>query len=395
MSLRKMMDGIYAVGGIDWHRKSFDELTPLHEGTTYNCYYIEGSEKNVLIDTIEPKMMHVLLGNLKRLGVKRLDYVISNHAEQDHSGSLPKILEIFPEAKLVTNAKAKPMLQDLLLLPEERFLLIEDGATLSLGNWTLEFILFPWVHWPETMFTFLREKKILFSGDLFGSHYASSELFASAHDEALYDGAKRYFAEIMYPFRQNIANGFEKITGLQPSVIAPTHGPVYDNPQTILSLYRDWTSGMMRNKVVIPFISMHGSTEVMVNYFIDCLIDRGIEAVPFHLSHVDVGQMAMEIIDAPTVVVGVSAVLGGMHPAMAYILYFLNLMRPSIKHVGILASYGWGSKMLEHIQSSITNYKPELLEPVMVKGFPKEGDFGLIEKLADTIAEKHHGLGIR
>ncbi len=216
----------------------------------------------------------------------------------------------------------------------------------------------------------------------------------SAHDEALYDGAKRYFAEIMYPFRQNIASGFEKILSLGPSLIAPTHGPVYDKPEVILSLYRDWTPGVMRNKVIIPFISMHGSTEVMVNYLIDRLIDRGIEAVPFHLSHVDVGQLAMELIDTPTVVVGVSAVLGGMHPAMAYILYFLNLMRPGVKHVGVLASYGWGSKMLDHIQSSITNYKPEFLEPVMVKGFPKEGDFVLIDKLADTILEKHRSLGI-
>ncbi|MCX7882467.1 MAG: FprA family A-type flavoprotein [Brevinematales bacterium] len=394
MSLRKLREGIYAVGGIDWHRTSFDELTPLHEGTTYNCYYLEGSEKNALIDTIEPKMMHVLLGNLNRLNVKKLDYVISNHAEQDHSGSLPKILDIFPEAKLVTNAKAKPLLQDLLLLPEERFLVIEDRQTLSLGNRTLEFILFPWVHWPETMFTFLREERILFSGDLFGSHYASSEIFASAHDEALYEGAKRYFAEIMYPFRQNISTGFDKITGLQAAMIAPTHGPVYDNPTTILSLYREWTSGKMRNKVILPFVSMHGSTEVMVNYLIDRLIDRGIEAVPFHLSHVDVGQLAMELIDTPTVVIGVSAVLGGMHPAMAYILYFLNLMRPGVKQVGILASYGWGSKMLEQIQASITNYTPEILEPVMVKGFPKENDFALIDKLADTIAEKHKALGI-
>ncbi|URA10437.1 FprA family A-type flavoprotein [Thermospira aquatica] len=394
MSLRKITEGIYAVGGIDWHRTSFDELTPLHEGTTYNCYYIEGSEKNVLIDTIEPKMLHVLLGNLSRLGVKKLDYVVSNHAEQDHSGSLPKILEIYPEAKLVTNAKAKPMLQDLLLLPDERFLVIEDRTTLSLGNRTLEFILFPWVHWPETMFTFLREERILFSGDLFGSHYASSYLFSSQHDVDMYEGSKRYFAEIMYPFRQNIASGFEKILSLNARMIAPTHGPVYDNPDVILSLYREWISDKMKNKVLLPFISMHGSTEVMINYLIDRLIDRGIEAIPFHLSHVDVGQLAMELIDAPTIVVGVSAVLGGMHPAMAYILYFLNLMRPAIKHVGIVASYGWGSRMLEHIQGSITNYKPEILTPVMVKGFPKPNDFAALDTLADTIAEKHRALSL-
>ena len=397
MSLRQISDEIYAVGGIDWHRKSFDELTPLHEGTTYNSYYIQGSEKNALIDTIEPKMMHVLLENLRRLNVTKLDYVISNHAEQDHSGSLPKILEIYPEAKLVTNAKAKPMLQDLLLIPEDRFLVIEDRQTLSLGNRTLEFILFPWVHWPETMFTFLREERILFSGDLFGSHYASSDVFASAHDDSLYDGAKCYFAEIMYPFRQNIAGGFEKILALNPTMIASTHGPVYDRDhvQKIIKLYQEWTSGKMRNKVVIPFISMHGSTEVMVNYLIDRLIDRGIEAVPFHLSHVDVGQLAMELIDTPTVVVGVSAVLGGMHPAMAYILYFLNLMRPGIKHVGIVASYGWGSKMLEQIQSSITNYKPELFDPILVKGFPKQSDFESLDKLEDTIQKRHSSLGLQ
>jgi len=176
MKPRKIKDGIYWVGAVDWDRRLFDDLIPLPDGTSYNAYLIQGSDKTALIDTVEPEMSHILLSRLKQLGVERIDYVIANHAEQDHSGSLPKILDMYPNAKVVCTTKCKGLLMDLLLIPENKFKTVEDRETLSLGDKTLEFIHAPWVHWPETMVTWLEEDKILFSCDFFGSHIATTDL---------------------------------------------------------------------------------------------------------------------------------------------------------------------------------------------------------------------------
>lgn len=199
MTVRKVKENIYWVGAVDWDRRLFDELIPLPDGTSYNAYLVGGNEKIALIDTVDPTKEDVLVDNLDKVGIKRVDYVISNHAEQDHSGALPRILELFPEAKVVTNPKCKALLMDLLLVPEEKFITVEDGQELSLGGKTLKFMFAPWVHWPETMLTYLREDRILFSCDFLGSHLATSDLFVS-EEAKVYQAAKRYYAEIMMLF---------------------------------------------------------------------------------------------------------------------------------------------------------------------------------------------------
>ncbi len=181
---RQLKPNIYSVGAVDWDRRLFDELIPLPDGTSYNAYLVRGGERTALIDTVDPTMTEVLTKNLHQLEGKDVDYVIVNHAEQDHSGSLPKILDIYPPAKVVCTLKCKGILMDLLLIPGDKFITVEDGETLSLGEKTLEFIHAPWVHWPETMLTYLREDKVLFTCDFLGSHLATSDLFVT--DEAPY-----------------------------------------------------------------------------------------------------------------------------------------------------------------------------------------------------------------
>ena len=209
MRTKKITDGVYWMGAVDWDRRLFDSLVPLPDGTTYNAYLVEGSEKTALIDAVDPDMVDTLLGHLE--GVEKLDYVVCQHAEQDHSGTIALVLDLYPEAKVVTNAKAKSMLMDLLLIPEEKFIVVGDGETLSLGDKTLTFILTPWVHWPETMSTYLSEDKILFSCDFFGSHIATSDLFVRDQGR-VHEAAKRYFGEIMMPFRSIIARNLEKLS---------------------------------------------------------------------------------------------------------------------------------------------------------------------------------------
>jgi len=391
--MRKIKKDIYAVGAIDWDARLFDRLIPLPDGTSYNSYLIKGSEKTALLDTVEPDKTQDLLDNLIQCGIDRIDYVISHHAEQDHSGSLPDILLMFPDAMVVTNPKCQQMLIDLHHIEQDKFITVEDRETLSLGNKTLEFIYLPWVHWPETFGTYLREDKILFPCDFFGAHLASSSLFAD--DKAtVYESAKRYYAEIMMPFRKQVNANIEKISDLEINIIAPSHGPVHKRPEFIVDAYKDWASDNVKNEVLIPYVSMHGSTAAMVTYFVNALIQRGITVKQFELSTVDIGKLAIAFVDAATIVIGSPTVLIGPHPCAAYAAFLANALRPKTKFASIIGSYGWGGKMAEQLTALLPNLKAEILEPVIVKGHPKNENFAALDKLADNILAKHKELNI-
>jgi flavorubredoxin len=390
MKARQIRSNVYWVGAIDWDRRLFDALIPLPDGTSYNAYLIQGSQKVALIDTVDPSMTHVLMAFLEDVPV--IDYVIANHAEQDHSGSIPQVLARYPNAKVVTTPKGKDMLEALLLVPEDRFITVNDGETLSLGNKTLEFIHAPWVHWPETMLTYLREDKILFPCDLFGSHLATTDLYV-VDERRVYEAAKRYFAEIMMPFRTSIEKHLERLKSYKIDVIAPSHGPIYDKPSFIMEAYRDWVFDPPKNIVVLPYISMHASTQKMVDYFVGALTDRGVTVKQFNLAATDVGKLAMALVDAATLVIGTPTVLVGPHPNVAHAAFLANALRPRLQFISIIGSYGWGSKAVEQLTAMIPNLKAEVLTPVLSKGFPREEDFKALDNLANTIADKHKARG--
>ena len=386
MKARQIKPNVYWVGAIDWDRRLFDALVPLPDGTSYNAYLVQGSHKVALIDTVDSSMADVLMSYLKDIPV--VDYVIANHAEQDHSGTLPQVLGKYPEAKVVTTPKGKGMLMDLLLIAEDRFIAVNDGETLSLGDKTLEFIHTPWVHWPETMLTYLQGDKVLFPCDLFGSHLASTDLYVN--DEGrVYEAAKRYYAEIMMPFHTNIEKHLEKLKDYQIDVIAPSHGPMYDKPGFILDAYRSWVFDPPGNIVVLPYISMHGSTQKIVEYFVGSLADKGVTVKQFNLSVADIGKLAMALVDAATMVIGTPTVMIGPHPNVAYAAFLANALRPKLHFISIVGSYGWGGRVVEQLQGMIPNLKVEVLQPVISKGFPKEADFSALDSLAGTIARKH------
>jgi flavorubredoxin len=389
---REIKRGIYFVGAVDWDRRLFDSLIPLPDGTSYNSYLIKGSEKTALIDTVDPTMEQVLVNHLDELKVKNIDYVIANHAEQDHSGAIPRVLEKYPEAKLVCSPRCKGMLIDLLLVAEDRFITVEDKETISLGDRTLEFIHAPWVHWPETMLTYLREDKILFPCDLFGSHLATSNLYVTDEGQ-VYEAAKRYYAEIMMPFRTNIQKNLDKIKDYPIAVIAPSHGPMYDKPEFIIKAHRDWAFCEPKNIVVLPYISMHGSTRRMVAYFVEALAQRGVTVKQFDLTVTDLGKLAMALVDAATIVIGTPTVHAGPHPGAAYAASLANVVRANVKFASIIGSYGWGGKTVEQLVAMIPNLRVELLPTVIVKGYPREADFKALDNLAETIARKHKEQG--
>jgi flavorubredoxin len=386
MKARRIREGVQWMGSVDWDRRLFDSLIPLPDGTSYNAYLVQGSEKTALLDTADPSMQDVLLFQLEK--VPHIDVVVAQHAEQDHSGAIPEVLRRYPTAQVLTTPKGKGMLVDLLCVAEDRIVPVEDGETLSLGDKTLEFVHLPWVHWPETMGTYLPEDRILFSCDFFGSHLATTDLYVT--DEArVYEAAKRYYAEIMMPFRRIIQRNLQKLEGREIDLIAPSHGPVYDRPTFILDAYRDWVAEDPKNVAVLPYASMHGSTERMVDYLVSALAEQGVTVYRFDLAVTDIGKLAISLVDAATVVLGTPTVHMGPHPLVFYAAHLANALRPKLRFASVIGSYGWSSNAIEQIQGLIPNLNVEILEPVLCRGFPREADFEALDRLAVAIAGKH------
>jgi flavorubredoxin len=198
----------------------------------------------------------------------------------------------------------------------------------------------------------------------------------------------------MMPFRTIIRKNLETLKNLKIQIIAPSHGPLYNNPEFILDAYKDWTSDNTKNEVVIPYVSMHGSTQHMVDYLVDSLIERGLIVKPLNLTYIDMGELALDLVDATTMVIASPTVLTGPHPSVVYATYLANALRPKLKFVSVMGSYGWGGRMLDQITGMIGNLRVEMITPLIIKGFPKEEDYKKIDAMADEITAKHEQLGI-
>jgi flavorubredoxin len=391
MKRRALSDSVDLLGAIDWDRRLFDALIPLPHGTSYNAYLVKGGEKTALIDTVDPVMWPELEAQL--CDVPAVDYVIHQHGEQDHSGSLPFVLDRYPDAVVVTNEKCKAELIDHLHVSEARFRVVADGEALPLGGKTLTFVFTPWVHWPETFCTWLEEDKILFSCDFLGSHLATSDMYAG--HSVVYGPAKRYYAEIMMPFAGQVTKNVEKVSAYPIEIIAPSHGPLFNKPAQIMDAYREWAGGEPRNVVCLAYVSMHDSTRLMVDRLTQALVEHGVAVERHELTAVDLGDLAMSLVDAATIVIGTPTVLTGPHPFAANAAYLAGVLRPKARYATVIGSYGWAGKTVDKLVALMPNLKVELLDPVMVKGMPRDEDYAALESLAATIAEKHRGLALR
>ncbi len=391
----KEIDGtsVFYIGLNDSDRVIFDELIPLEKGTSYNSFLIKGSEKTAIIDTMYPPFSDIYLNNLDNNDIKTVDYIIANHGEQDHSGSIPYLLQKYPEAKVVTNAKCKTNLVEMLLIDETKIITVNDKEELSLGDKTLQFIMAPAVHWPDTMFCYLKEDKILFTCDFLGAHLPFDDLWAKCDDE-LYSMAKRYYAEIMMPFRVMCSKYIKVVRDINPNYVMPSHGPLYKNPDFILNAYADWTSDVPKNLVVMPYVSMYGSTEEMAEYVKKGLENKGIKVYAHDLIRDDLGELALQLVDCATILVGASMVLAGPHPAAISACVLVNALKPKLKFASFIGSYGWGGNLFGVLSTLFTSIKPEVIEPVQIKGKLKNDDYKKLDILINRIAEKHKSIGI-
>jgi flavorubredoxin len=392
MDPRTLTERVSVLGGIDWHRRLFDALIPLPDGTSYNAYLVRGSEKTALLDTADPRTGNELMGQLAQYPEVRIDYVVAHHAEQDHAGMLPEVLARYPDAQVLATPKCKEMLVALLHLDESRIQVVQNDEVVSLGDRSLQFIFAPWVHWPETMLTYVPEERLLFTCDFFGAHYTTSRVCVEG-EAAVVNAAKRYYAEIMMPFRKPIEKHLQRLSALDIAMIAPGHGPVWDEPALIFDAYREWVTGPPRNMAVIPFVSMHGSTAEMVDYLVAALVREGVQVKPFDLTVTDLGELAMALVDAGTIILASPTVLGGAHPQAAYAASLANALRPKAAFASVIGSYGWAGGAARTLVEMMPGLRVELLDPVEVKGKARPEDFAALDQLAATVGAKHREQG--
>lgn len=386
-NIREIAHDVYWVGVRDWNRRIFDALIPLPRGTTYNAYLVIGTDKKALIDTVNPGFEKELEEKISKItDPAKIDYVIMNHAEPDHAGCIPYVMSMNKGAKLVTTSKGAKMAQTFYEVPENRTVVTTDGGSIDLGGKTLEFIEAPMLHWPETMFTYLSENKILFPCDFLGLHVAQG--FYDDEVEDLLVHAQRYFGEIMMPFRTMGLKALERIGRLEIQMIAPSHGPIHRNPNRILEAYKQWVNGKTKQKVTVVYTSMWNSTEKMVRQMVDVLTSEGIDVSLYNLLVADLGDLAKDLVDSRAIVLGTPTVLGGAHPLAVYAAYLVKALRPPARYGAVLSSYGWGGGAVKQVQDILGKTPMEIVGVIETNGPPTQNDVSKINELGKALASK-------
>jgi flavorubredoxin len=378
--------GVYAVGAKDWNRQVFDAFIPTPKGTSYNSYLVKGINKTALIDTVARGFENELIAKIAQLtDLSMLDYLIMNHAEPDHGAAIPLILKS-SNATLITSEKGASMAGRFYGVPPERIRTVKDGDTIDLGGRTLRFVEAPWTHWPETMWTYLVEDRLLFSCDFFGAHSAHG-IYADDVDDIIHL-AKSYFAEIMMPFRAFAKRAIDKINSLEIAMIAPSHGPVYKNPNRIIDDYRRWVAGVTRPKAIIAYVTMWNSTEMLAKAMYEALLSCDVEVKIYNLSLDGLDNLAADIVDSRAIVVGTPTVLSSIHPVASNALNIIRVLKPPLKYGAILTSYGWGKGAVKAAIEFFDSAKIEMVGVIEVNGPPLDDDFQKIAELAHLLASK-------
>ena len=341
----KVANDIYWVGAVDWNARSFHGHTySTKRGTTYNAYLII-DEKIVLVDTVLPAFSAELIEKIKKIvAPEKIDYIIANHVETDHSGAMPEIMKLCPKAKVFCTAKGKEGLFKH-YYGNWDFQVVKAGDKINLGKKTLTFIEAPMIHWPDSMFTYCPEEQLLMPNDAFGQHYATSERFDDETDAcSLMDEAAKYYGNILWPLSSVILKKIEEVMKMNIAIktIAPSHGIIWrKDPMKIVNAYLGWAKNETKSKVVVVYETMWQSTEKMARKIAEGITDCGIEVKLFDIAQSDRTEVIKEMMDARGFVIGSSTHDNDMLTAIAGFLQFLKGLRPQKRVACVFGSYGW------------------------------------------------------
>ena len=381
---------VYWVGAIDWNGRDFHGFTT-PGGTTYNSYLVVG-EKTALIDTVKSPFAGEMLRRISQIiDPSKLDYIVVNHMELDHSGSLAE-LKKQTDAKILISKRGIDILNGYFKGSGSEnwdIEIVKTGDQLDLGGKTLMFLEATMLHWPDSMETFLKEDRILFSNDGFGQHIATSKRYDFEIGDVLPDAAE-YYANILMPFHMPLLRylGVLNELGIEPMQIAPSHGIIWKQDlQKILKAYRSWANGEVREKVLVIYDTMWGSTEAMANEIVEAVQDAGVEVKLLHLRKNTRSQIMKEILDAASFAVGSPTLNNGIFPTVGDFLVYLKGLRPQKKKAMAFGSYGWGGGAVKIVEQELKSAGIEVIEPgLQVRYRPYEKELERCRKLGEQLA---------
>jgi len=385
--------GIYDVGVIDWNIRDFHGYST-YRGTSYNAYLIL-DEKITLIDTVKKEFADELMENISSIvDPNSIDYVISNHTEPDHSGGLARVMHRIGEDKPLYCSKMGAKNLALHFPQKWNFKAVGSGEELSIGKRKLTFLETRMLHWPDSMFTYLQNEKILFSSDAFGQHYAGHEKFDDVIGDAIMPHAKKYFANILLPYSNLILKLVEQVTalGLEFNMICPDHGVIWrQDPAKIIQAYIEWSKQEPEKKAVVIYDTMWHSTEKMANAITVGLIDCGVTVKPMHLRKWHRSDIMTEVMDARAVIIGSPTLNNGLYPTVSDFLTYMKGLKPKNKIGTAFGSYGWSGEAAKLIRNELEAMKIEIVEPELRQQYIPDSEgmnacFELGSKIGRAIA---------
>jgi len=377
---------IFWVGGIDWDIRNFHGYST-NRGTTYNSYLIN-DEKITLVDTIKPKFKDEMLSRIKEIiDPKKIDYIISNHVEMDHSGSLPEIAKICPNATIITSTRGEKGLnkhyKDNLNLK-----VVDSGESLNIGKRNLTFVHIPMVHWPDSMVTYVKKDKLLLSNDSFGQHIASQERFDHELEwGVLKEEAAKYYANIVMPYGSQVEKALSSIQDLEINMIAPSHGIIWKTHiDKIVNEYKKWAKYESEQKALIIYDSMWGSTEIIANVLREGINEIGINVSIRNLKNTHISDIISEVLTTKLILLGSPTLNNGLLPTMGGFLSYMKGLRPKNKIGFVFGSYGWGGQAVGEIEKIIRDLSWDIpIQNININYIPTEDDLKNIKNIGNKL----------
>ncbi len=389
----KVSENIFWVGAVDWNIRHFHGFSySTHHGTTYNAYLVV-DKKTVLIDSVYRPFAEEMIERIKEIvDPSKIDYVVANHVETDHSGAILEILKLAPKAKVIGTARCKDGLQKHYFSNWD-FQVVKTGDELNLGERSLRFIEAPMLHWPDSMFTYIEKDSLLIPNDAFGQHLATSRRFDDEVDEkTLMEEAAKYYANILWPFSRLVTKKILEIQklGWNISTIAPSHGIIWrNNPTRIVEAYLRWARGEAKRKILVVYDTMWGSTEKMAEAMVEGASNMGVETMLFRLPFSDRGDIIKELLEAKGILIGSSTINNGVLPTMAPFLEELQGLRPINKMAAAFGSYGWGGGAVKAIEKNLEKAGMEISAPALTaKWVPDKNEIQKCFDFGKEFAEK-------
>ncbi|UCH08662.1 MAG: FprA family A-type flavoprotein [Deltaproteobacteria bacterium] len=380
----EVLKDIYWVGAVDWNIRDFHGYS-VDKGSSYNAF-LAIDDKVTLFDTVKRGFKNDLIGNIRQIiDPAEIDYLIVNHVEMDHSGLLAEIADLVQPEKIICSEMGKKNLLAHFHQKDWPYEAVKTGDTISLGKRTVQFIETRMLHWPDSMFSYIPEDRLLISSDAFGQHVASTERFDDEVDlSTLLGHAAKYYANIILPYSALVQKLLAQVReiGLKIDMIAPDHGLIWrKNPQKILEHYDVWSQQKSKVKALVVYDTMWHSTEIMAKAIVEGLVEQGVSAQLFDLSTNHRSDIITEVLDAGALIIGSSTLNNGMLPHMADLLHYMKGLRPAKKIGAAFGSYGWSGEAVKLITIAMEEMKFEILDPgIKVQYVPQDDD---LKKCAD------------